>query len=145
MQPPPQQGSYRNSPQQVSSKDPLASRARTEAHLTPARACVPGGSILLYPLCSGSNPRLRVGLRSRIRVCVCVCYVLGLPRTNLMVGVPTQQMAPPQQGYRQPGYPQPVQGGSYAVPVQQSQQMRAANQPIVGLQQEESGMDGFMC
>jgi len=56
------------------------------------------------------------------------------------------QMAAPQQGYRpQPGYPQPVQGGSYGVPVQPPQQMRAANQPIVGLQLEESGMDGFMC
>jgi hypothetical protein len=37
------------------------------------------------------------------------------------------------------------QQGSYGVPVQQrqQQQMRATNQPIAGLQQEESGMDGF--
>jgi hypothetical protein len=96
------------------------------------------------PVMLGFEPAASSGVAEQDS-CVCVCYVLGLPRTNLMVGVPTQQMAPPQQGYRQPGYPQPVQGGSYAVPVQQSQQMRAANQPIVGLQQEESGMDGFMC
>ena len=45
-------------------------------------------------------------------------------------------------GTQQPGY---NSGGSYPIPVQQQQHMRAANQPIAGLQQDEVLKKTLLC